>query len=79
MCDKELTEFLDVMDNFLCLYQWGSRLFGTNELNSDCDMVAVIRGYKFGQLKDKLDHAPYWHKVQVTNQRLISEHIYFHY
>jgi hypothetical protein len=65
------------MNDFLCLYQWGSRLFGTNESSSDCDMVAVIRGYKFGQLKGKQDHAPYWHKVQVTTEDFTRDIIAF--
>lgn len=40
--------------DLICLYRWGSRLFGTKDSNTyDYDFVAIVRGFKFGPLKGK--------------------------
>jgi len=55
----------------LCLYQWGSHLFGTNGPNSDYDLVAVVRGYNYGVIKGQTDFAPDWQLVAVSTANKI--------
>jgi predicted nucleotidyltransferase len=63
----------DKHDDLICLYQWGSHLFGTNGPNSDYDLVAVLRGYNYGVLKGKSDFAPDWQLVADAHTKLVSK------
>lgn len=68
----ELSEYFDLNDNYLNVYQYGSRVYGTEENDSDWDFICIIK-----EKTNLLEDTDEYHFIYYTKEEfqiLINTH-----